>query len=58
MAQAKTLEETIQYLDERIKYAECIKTHLIACQQIKWERDVAMQQLKEAGLTFGMKGEN
>ena len=55
MAQTKTLEETIQYLDEQIKYAECIKRHLISCQQIEWERDVALQQLKEHGITFGMK---
>ena len=51
----KTIDETIQYLDEKIKYFECIKAHLCACKQIEWERDVAIQQLKEHGITFGMK---
>lgn len=55
MKRPKTLDETIEYLDEKIKYMECIKTHLAACKQIKWERDVALQQLKDAGLTFGVK---
>ena len=51
----KTLDETIEYLDEKIKYMECIKNHLAACKQIEWERDAAIQQLKDAGLIFGMK---
>lgn len=55
MKRPKTLDETIEYLDEKIKYMECIKNHLVACKQIEWERDVAIQQLKDAGLTFGVK---
>lgn len=54
----KTLDETIEYLNEKINYMECIKSHLNACKQIEWERDVALQQLKDAGLTFGLKGGN
>lgn len=50
----KSIEETISYLDEKIKYMECIRNHLGACKQIEWERDVALQQLKDAGLTFGI----
>ena len=50
MSKKKTIEETIQFVDNMIQYAECIKTHLISCQQIEWERDVAMQQLKEHGI--------
>ena len=55
MDKPKTIEETIEYLDEKINYMECIKAHLGACKQIEWERDVALQQLKDAGLTLGMK---
>lgn len=46
----KTTEETIQYLDSLIQYAECIKSHLIICQQLELERDVAVQKLKECGV--------
>jgi len=55
MDRPKTIDETIEYLDEKIRYMECIKTHLGACKQIEWERDAALQQLKDAGLTFGRK---
>ena len=58
MKKPKTIDETIEYLDEKIKYMECIKNHLAACKQIEWERDAALQQLKDAGLTFGLKGGN
>lgn len=46
----KMIEETIQYLDSLIQYAECIKSHLIMCQQLELERDVAVQKLKECGV--------
>ena len=50
-----TLQEAVEYLDEKIRYMECIKAHLAECKQIEQERDIALQQLKNAGL---MKGEN
>ena len=55
MKRHKTLDETIEYLNEKINYMECIKNHLNACKQIEWERDMALQQLKEVGLTFDLK---
>ena len=48
-----TLEEAIEYLDEKIRYMECIKAHLSECKQIGQERDIALQQLKNAGLVKG-----
>ena len=33
MKRQMTMEETIKYLDEKIRYAECLKKHLIACQE-------------------------
>ena len=45
-----TFEQTIKYLDEKIKYLECIKDHLMACKLIELERNMALQQLKDAGL--------
>lgn len=48
--ETKSFEQTIEYLDRKIKYMECIKNHLDACKQIEWERDAALQQLKDSGL--------
>ena len=31
----KTFDETIEYLDEKIKYMECIKDHLEKCKQFE-----------------------
>ena len=31
----KTFDETIAYLDEKIKYMECIKDHLEKCKQFE-----------------------
>jgi hypothetical protein len=45
-----TFEQTIKYLDEKIKYMECIKDHLMTCKLIELERNMALQQLKDAGL--------
>lgn len=33
----KTLDETIEYLDEKIKYMECIREHLEKCKQFEWK---------------------
>ena len=52
-----SIDEAIEYLNEQIRYMACIRMHLEACKQIEWERDAAIEQLKEAGLTFGRKGE-
>ena len=35
MKQSKTFEETIEYLDEKIRYMECIKNHLEKCKQFE-----------------------
>ena len=49
MKEHKNIEETIEYLDNIIQYAECLKTHLTACRQIEWERDAAIQRLENIG---------
>ena len=48
-----TLQEAVEYLDEKIRYMECIKAHLAECKQIERERDIALQQFKNAGLIKG-----
>ena len=46
----KTINQTIEYLDEKIKYMECIKNHLTTCKLIEQEKNMALQKLKDAGL--------
>ena len=49
----KILEHNSQYATARaVEQAFCA---LVCLEQIKWERDIAVQQLNELGLSFGQK---
>ena len=41
----KTINQTIEYLDEKIKYMECIKNHLTTCKLIEQEKNMALQKI-------------
>lgn len=49
----KILEQNSQYATA--KAVELAFASLIVLDQIRWERDMALEQLKELGLSFGQK---